>query len=100
MELSLAYLMEQLNCPNAQLDVWKELSTNSYSLQVKYNATTFVKVTEINYMDLAEYDFFAEEIVPAIQWLRTGGQYISTTYKAAKATTKHLNETKQALKEI
>lgn len=89
----------QVDYPQARIQVWREISSDSWSLQVMYNATTAVEVRGIGDEDLAEA-FFYDDLLPAIKWLRTGGQFISATYQSAKATTKHLNETKQAIKEI
>lgn len=85
--------------PQARIQVWREIASNAWSLQVMYNATTAVEVRGINYEDLTE-DFLCDDLLPAIKWLRTGGQFVSVSYDKAKATTKHLNETKQAIKEI
>lgn len=85
--------------PQARLQVWREIASNSWSLQVMYNATTAVEVRGIHYEDLTE-DFLCDDLLPAIKWLRTGGQFVSVSYDKAKATTKHLNETTQAIKEI
>lgn len=85
--------------PQARLQVWREIASHSWSLQVMYNATTAVEVRGIHYEDLTE-DFLCDDLLPAIKWLRTGGQFVSVSYDKAKATTKHLNETTQAIKEI
>ncbi|WAX22724.1 hypothetical protein UFJFPfSW6_00010 [Pseudomonas phage UFJF_PfSW6] len=85
--------------PQARLQVWREIASHSWSLQVMYNATTAVEVRGIHYDDLTE-DFLCDDLLPAIKWLRTGGQFVSVSYDKAKATTKHLNETTQAIKEI
>lgn len=100
---SVLYLREHIRTeqPDARLLVWQSGlgSTSSWNIETRFNATTAVLVTEIKYEDLCE-DFLDDDLAPAILWLRTGGQHISTTYKSAKATTKHINEIKQALKEI
>lgn len=89
----------QVDHPQARIQVWREISSNAWSLQVMYNATTAVEVRGIHYEDLTE-DFLCDDLLPAIKWLRTGGQFVSVSYDKAKATTKHLNETTQAIKEI
>lgn len=85
--------------PQAWIQSWYEIRTQSWTIEVRYNAITSVIIDQITPEDIAE-DFLCDDLLPAIKWLRQGGQTTTVSYKTAKDTTRHLNETKKLIQEI
>ena len=90
-QASIKYLRTHINVkhPEARVQVWQSMQTQTWYIEVRFNATTAVLVTGINYEDLCE-DFLDDDLTPAILDQREGGQYHEMTYKQAKELTKAL----------
>lgn len=91
-QASVKYLREHLRVkhPEARLVVWQSIQTQTWHIEVCFNAITCVQVCDIKYEDLCE-DFLDDDLTPAILHSRKGGHFVELTYKQAKELTKALS---------